>query len=121
VPVVVTVDGQYSLPPDVKVAFYRIAQEALNNVAKHSGATQAYVILRVAEDDDDDAEVSAEHQAFAIMLSVSDNGHGFDQAGVPSDHLGLGIMRERAETIGAELCILSQPGRGTEVTVTWHA
>ena len=46
-----------------------------------------------------------------MLLSISDDGRGFDPAQVPHDHLGLGIMQERAEAIGATLTIDSQPGR----------
>ncbi len=105
VPVALTVESQCPLPPDAQVALYRIAQEALNNIAKHSGATQAAVILRCLPD--------------RIELCIHDNGRGFDQAGVSPEHLGLDIMRERAESIGAMLTIESEIGRGVEITVVW--
>jgi signal transduction histidine kinase/ligand-binding sensor domain-containing protein len=112
VPVSVQVEGTYShrctlstIPPDVKVALYRIAQEALNNVAKHSGASQATVRLCCGPE--------------RVALHVTDDGRGFDVDAIPPDHLGVGIMRERAETIGAELTINSEPERGTEVSVAW--
>jgi len=104
-PITLTIDGQCHLPPDVQIAFYRIAQEALNNVARHAGASHAMVHLSCC----------AEH----VELSISDNGHGFDPARVPLEHLGLGIMRERADTIGATLRIESQPGSGTQVVIVW--
>ena len=106
-PVSLAIEGQASLPPDVQVALYRIAQEALNNVAKHSGASQAFVNLTLAP-------------GFA-QLSVRDDGRGFEAALVSADHLGLGIMRERAEAIGACLHLSSQPGQGTQVSLTWPA
>ncbi len=99
-------DPECPVPPDVKVAFYRIAQEALNNVAKHSGATAAQVALRCGP-----------HE---LVLVVADAGRGFDRRQVPLNHLGLGIMEERAQGIGAELHIASQAGQGTEVTVKWR-
>jgi PAS domain S-box-containing protein len=105
VPVSVEVMGDRNLPDEVKVAFYRIAQESLNNVAKHADATQATVSLVCG------------HEEF--RLSVSDNGCGFDPESLPPDSLGLGIMRERAEAIGATLTIASQVGRGTEIEVKW--
>lgn len=105
-PVAFTVESQCELPPDVQVAIYRIAQEALNNVAKHSGASQAILTLRCPPG--------------RVELTVSDNGRGFDPTQVPPDHLGLGIMCERAESIGAVLSIRSQPGAGTEVAAIWH-
>jgi signal transduction histidine kinase/ligand-binding sensor domain-containing protein len=108
VPVDVQIEGEYSqMTPDVKVALYRIAQEALNNVAKHSGAGQATVRLRCG------AEV--------VRLCISDDGHGFDVGSIPPDHLGVGIMRERAEAIGATLTIESEIGQGTDVTIVWES
>jgi signal transduction histidine kinase len=112
VPVDVQIEGEYShectssaMTSDVKVALYRIAQEALNNVAKHSGASQATVRLCCGPE--------------RVALHVTDDGRGFDMDAIPPDHLGVGIMRERAEAIGAELVIESEPERGTEVSVVW--
>jgi len=51
---------------------------------------------------------------------VDDNGRGFDPQVVPPDRLGLGIIRERAQAIGADCRIDSQPGQGTRVSVTWE-
>jgi signal transduction histidine kinase/ligand-binding sensor domain-containing protein len=108
VPVDVQVEGGCAeMAPDVKVVFYRIAQEALNNVAKHSGASQATVRLCCGPDQ--------------VTLHVADDGRGFDVDAVSPEHLGVGIMRERAEAIGAELTIDSAPGHGTEVSVLWRA
>jgi len=90
----------------VKVALYRIAQEALNNVAKHSGASQATVRLHC--------------QAERVGLCISDDGRGFDPGETSPDSLGLGIMRERVGAIGATLRIESQIGGGTRVTVGWQ-
>ena len=111
VPVHVAIEGSCTLPSDVKVALYRIAQEALNNMAKHAGASRATVGLR-------GVEVAKEQEA-GIELLVSDDGCGFDRTQVSSDHLGLRIMRERAEAVGATVTIDSAPGRGTQVTVVW--
>jgi signal transduction histidine kinase/putative methionine-R-sulfoxide reductase with GAF domain len=105
VPVTLEVEGKCVLPPEVKVALYRIAQEALNNVAKHADASQATVSLH------------GEPQR--VKLRISDDGRGFDPSYVPPDHLGLGIMRERAEAVGATMRIKSQPGQGTQVEVAW--
>ena len=106
IPVSLTVEGYCPLPPDVQIGLYRIAQEALNNVAKHSGATQADVSLRC--------------QPTLVELRVCDNGRGFDPGLVSSDHLGLGIMRERAEVVKASLLVKSRAGHGTEIAVTWQ-
>jgi nitrate/nitrite-specific signal transduction histidine kinase len=114
VPVTVTVKDQPDLSPDVHVALYRIAQEALNNVVKHAQASQVEVSLR-------GLPPVAGRGGGSIELRIRDDGRGFDPSSVPSDHLGLGlgIVRERAEAIGASLEIESQPGRGTQVVVVW--
>jgi signal transduction histidine kinase/ligand-binding sensor domain-containing protein len=106
VPVAVEVRGECShMMPDVKVALYRIAQEALNNVARHAGASQARVSLCCGPG--------------RVELRISDDGRGFDVDSIPPDHLGVGIMHERAEAIGAALTIGSEVERGTEVVVVY--
>ena len=101
-----TIQGDRSLPEDVTAALYRIAQEALNNIAKHAEASQISIWLR---SDQTNTE-----------LRVSDNGCGFDTGSVPAGHLGLGIMHERAKEIGAEFRIESEPDSGsTGGTVSW--
>ena len=54
-----------------------------------------------------------------VELCIRDDGRGFELNDVAPEHLGLGIMRERAEAVGARLEIVSQTGRGTQVTVVW--
>jgi len=115
VPVAVTVEGQYDLPPEVHVALYRIAQEALNNVVKHARATEVEVSLRCTSL----PEATDGEQQEEVELRVSDDGCGFDSSSVPSDRLGLGIIRERTQAIGATLEIESEPGEGTRVSVVW--
>jgi two-component system, chemotaxis family, CheB/CheR fusion protein len=90
------------LTPDVETTFYRVAQEALNNVAKHAHASRVDVLL--------------ERRNGAILLVVEDDGVGFDAAD-PSQSGGLGLsgMHERASLIGAGLQIESSPGQGTSV------
>jgi len=105
VPITVDVTEECTLPPDVKVALYRIAQEALNNVAKHAGAGHATVSLCC--------------EPGRVDLCVSDDGRGFDPSEISPDSLGLGIMRERVEAIGATLTVDSQIGCGTEVRAIW--
>jgi signal transduction histidine kinase len=95
------------LPPQVQIALYRIAQEALNNVAKHASASQATVALR-----------STPKQ---VVLAIGDDGCGFDPDIIRPDQLGLGTMRERADKIGAMLEVESQPADGTWVVVAWPA
>ncbi len=107
------IHGQHELPPDIQVAFYRIAQEALNNVVKHSRATQVRVYLAINTTPDDQLE--------GVTLQVSDDGIGFEPYGAPQDHLGLSIMTERAHAIGARLLLDSKPGHGTVVRLIWLA
>ena len=84
---------------------YRVAQEALNNVLKHSGASEA--------------AVSLDCRADSALLSISDNGAGFDPETVSPKHLGLRIMQERAEAVKAALKVTSSVGHGTKITVFW--
>lgn len=106
VPITLEVEGECDLAVEVKIALYRIAQEALNNVAKHSAASAATMRLI--------------YRPEQVELSVCDDGLGFDPETRPLNSLGLGIMRERAETIGAALTLESQPGCGTRITVLWR-
>jgi nitrate/nitrite-specific signal transduction histidine kinase len=106
VPVQVAAEDDWALPAAVHIALYRIAQEALNNVARHADAGRVDVRL-----------VCRPGRA---MLSISDDGRGFDVGAIPPGHLGVGIMQERAASIGATLEIASQPGAGTRVMVNWQ-
>jgi PAS domain S-box-containing protein len=106
VPVTLEVEGSPEIPPDVKIVFYRIAQEALNNIAKHSGASRAQVNLRCRPHD--------------ITMRISDNGHGFDTERVAAGSFGLNNIRERAGQIGASLKIESKIDQGTNITVDWQ-
>jgi signal transduction histidine kinase len=115
VPVGLEVEGECILDAEVKVALYRIAQEALNNVAKHASASQATVALCCPP-----ASPGAEKLGTRVELCIRDDGLGFDPASLPPDSLGLSIMRERAEAIGASLAIESQPGAGTQIEVLWR-
>jgi len=105
IPVTVNVDGNCNPPPEVKIALYRIAQEALNNVGKHSAATQSRILMVCTQD--------------AITMSVSDNGKGFDSTTTKPESLGLGIMQERAKKIGATVSVESKPNEGSNITVLW--
>jgi signal transduction histidine kinase len=106
IPVKVEVQGECPASPEIKTALYRIAQEALNNVAKHSGATQAIVSLHC--------------QADKLELIIKDNGKGFDINSRLSGSLGIDIMKERAKSIGALIDIKSLIGQGTTVLVDWE-
>lgn len=93
------------LPAEVALCLYRVAQEALQNVAKHSGAKQAEARLRQTED--------------AVVLTVADRGRGFDAA-APAPHAGLGLvsMKERARLVHGQLKIASAPGEGATLEVS---
>lgn len=105
IPMKVSFEGQIELPAEVKIALYRIVQEALNNISKHAEAREVNLDVRCRPGE--------------IRLSISDNGRGFDRAKVSSEHLGLGIMKERAESIGATLSISSKINKGTKILVVW--
>ena len=107
VPVVVTVTGEGTLPAETQVVLYRICQEAFNNIAKHAKATHV--------------EIDVRHGPGTLDLHIHDNGRGFDSSEqTPPGHYGLSMMRERAETVGARLTVLSRPGLGTELDVHWR-
>ncbi|MDH3756108.1 MAG: sensor histidine kinase [Acidimicrobiia bacterium] len=93
------------LPEDVRLAFYRITQEATNNVVKHADANDLTVNL--AGDHDE------------VRLLVRDDGVGFDTDTPTNGTMGLRIMQERAAAIGADLAVVSSPSAGTSVTVAW--
>ena len=102
-----TIIGDCIMPVDVKLALYRITQEALNNVAKHAQASHASINLQ------DDGSL--------ISLRIRDDGRGFDPGDAKSHGLGIGIMKARVEDIGAELSITTQRDQGTEVFVQWSS
>lgn len=92
------------LPAPIELGLFRIAQEALANIAKHACATQAQIEIK-----DEDG---------CILMTVSDNGVGFDTQTVyvgEDGHWGLFIMMERAKTIGASFDVKSMPGQGTKI------
>jgi PAS domain S-box-containing protein len=105
-PVTTTVVGDCALPADVQIALYRIAQEALNNITKHARAGEAKVSLHCGPGQ--------------ARLQISDDGLGFDPDVAQAHQLGLEIMCERAQAIGATLHIESKPGQGTRVEVDWQ-
>jgi signal transduction histidine kinase len=105
IPVSYQIDEEIVLPVEVKIGYYRIAQEALNNIAKHAEATRVSIELK-----------STSQQ---MILEIQDNGHGFDLQAVPEDKLGIQIMNERAKEIGATLELISSPGEGSKVSVLW--
>ena len=106
-----------SLPENVHTNFYRIAQEALNNVVKHAQAMQVTVSLRATLLSQDLNGVPG-HE---VRLVIQDDGVGYAAGVVRSDHMGISIMRERAAAIHADLSLESQPGYGTQVTLIWRS
>jgi two-component system nitrate/nitrite sensor histidine kinase NarX len=107
VPVSLDIHGVCELTHEVKLVFYRVAQETLNNIAKHSGARQV--------------DVRLDCRAEQMNMIIKDDGLGFDPSTITADHLGIAIMRERANSIGADLKIESQVGQGTSIELTWRA
>jgi two-component system sensor histidine kinase UhpB len=100
----IEIEGDFSdLSDDAQLVVYRVAQEALANAARHSGAEHVAVTLR--------------HGAEEVELSVLDDGRGFafDEA---DRGLGIGGMRERALLVDGELTLESRPGAGTTVRLT---
>lgn len=103
------------LPENVQMNFYRIAQEALNNVVKHAQANRVIVSL---------SETLVPLNGSGLMgrevkLEIEDDGVGFFSGKGKTGQLGIGIMRERAAAIQASLSLESQLGYGTQMTLTW--
>ncbi|MGD9894427.1 MAG: GAF domain-containing protein [Dehalococcoidia bacterium] len=97
------IDGECRLPNSIEEAAFRVAQEALNNIAKHARATRVMVRLTMT--------------VVELDLVVADNGAGFDSAPQPNGRrtLGLTSMRERATLLGGECTIASAPAEGTTI------
>jgi signal transduction histidine kinase len=105
----VDLKGLDSIPPSVELTVFRILQEELANVRKHSNADSVRISLETSQGD--------------VILTVEDDGVGFDPKTLPAEqdggkHMGLMAMRERAELLGGNLIIASQPGEGTRITVS---
>jgi PAS domain S-box-containing protein len=96
------------LPEEEAVALFRVIQEAMNNVRKHSGATRAAIIIEFKPD--------------TVKIIVTDNGRGFDAPQKIGDltklgKLGLTGMQERVQSLNGTLHIVSEPGKGTVITL----
>jgi two-component system, NarL family, sensor histidine kinase LiaS len=96
-------EGNEELSVETREALFRITQEALANIARHSSASRA--------------DVSLEYEIGAVKMIIKDNGHGFDMS-VQHNGLGLYSMRERAEVLGGSFTIESSPEQGTQIVVT---
>jgi signal transduction histidine kinase len=101
----VTDDAEFTLPPDVHLALYRMVQESINNIVKHSDAQTVSVTLKRVEGQ--------------VQVMIEDDGIGFDSA-AHSGGIGMSSMRERAAEIGARFQVESKPGRGTRVIIAWR-
>lgn len=96
--------GEHALSSEVATTIYRIAQEALTNIARHASATQVNVVVSRTETN--------------LLMNVTDDGQGFDAARVADPHaVGLIGMQERARLIGGALAIRSAPGAGAAITL----
>ncbi len=99
-------DGRARISLPQCIAMVRILQEALQNIAKHSNATQVDVKVRLQSD--------------SATLSVMDNGRGFDTNSVDKSRVGLSSMRERALRSGGRMRLTSSTGNGVEIAVRWQ-
>jgi two-component system sensor histidine kinase UhpB len=96
------------LNPELETALYRVIQEALNNVAKHASADDVHIHLSCTD--------------FAVMLTVTDNGIGFDPrkvlgSNIQKREVGIKGMQERVFSLGGRIDIRSRPGGGTRITI----
>jgi PAS domain S-box-containing protein len=100
------IENESRLPQPVEEALYRVAQEALNNVAKHSRARNVWITLAISDD--------------RTALIVCDDGEGFDPLILAGRTPGMGMasMRERVEALGGTLALAATPGGGVTVRVT---
>ena len=105
IPVAVTITGMFILPPEVQMAFYRVCQEALLNIARHAKASQVEINLQQTGD--------------VIELRILDNGQGFDPEKSFSEHDGLNMMKGRAKAVGARLSLMRRSLQGMELTLRW--
>jgi two-component system nitrate/nitrite sensor histidine kinase NarX len=102
--VAVTIEAEPALPVPAQAHLLRIAQESLTNIRKHARARHARLTF-----------TTADHH---LRLVIADDGQGFDPRADPrAAHYGLLLMRERADLLGAEFSVTSQPGAGTQICV----
>jgi len=97
----VTIPADISLPKEIEQTFFRLTQEALSNIARHSQATHIEVELACDRDD--------------VSITIADNGKGFDVASVEGEGVGLRSMRERIGALGGNFKVESNPGDGTRL------
>ncbi|MDO9088448.1 MAG: histidine kinase [Anaerolineaceae bacterium] len=104
--VTVHIIGKFVLPTKVQLVFYRVCQEALENVVIHNASQ---------------VEIHLQHIGDVIKLRIRDNGQILDSDQTHLGYPGLDIVVERAEALGAKLRVKSRPGTGTEVMLDWQA
>ena len=104
VPIALDVASDITLPQAVEQAFFRIAQEALANIARHAHARQARVTLAGGQ---------------PVRLLIADDGQGFQPERIAAGSFGLHSMHERAASIGARIVVRSAVGQGAEIVVEW--
>jgi signal transduction histidine kinase len=95
------VEGHETLPLTIEEALFRVTQEALSNVARHSKATLVQMDLTMVDE--------------TVMLSIADNGQGFDASKRNGSGLGLLSMQERMKSLGGDVAVESIPGKGTRL------
>ncbi|MFC2159418.1 histidine kinase [Actinomycetota bacterium] len=105
IPLKLEIIKKQEYPHKVELGFYRIAQEALNNIIKHSEASKAKLILNSFPE--------------TLQMEISDNGIGFEEKNLTHENLGLVIMKERARIIGATIDIDSSINSGTKISVKY--
>jgi signal transduction histidine kinase len=98
----ISYQGERELPLVLEQALFRVAQEALANVARHSGATHA--------------DVRVVWSSEGVLLRVADDGNGFNPENQTRRGVGLKSMHERLDTLGGTLTVSSAPGQGTTVS-----
>ncbi len=103
VPVLRRLPAHVAVTPEEELVIYRVAQEALTNIARHAEATWAQLELRDSAD--------------MLVLTVRDDGRGIPDDVATTSH-GIRGMRERAMLVGATLVIDSRPGRGTVIELS---
>jgi len=93
------------IPKEIEQALFRVTQEALANISRHSQATHVIIDLSGSKSE--------------ILLAINDDGIGFDFFEASDKGMGLTSMRERMLSVGGQLAIESRPGKGTRITASW--
>jgi PAS domain S-box-containing protein len=105
IPVRLSTPKGVKLPDEVKSVYYRVCQEALNNVAKHAHASEVQICLI--------------QEKGVTDLQITDNGCGFDPREANISHYGLSMIREKMESIRGQLSVESKKGKGCRIHILW--